>query len=275
MELTPNDIRNTTFESGFRGYEKEQVDAFIETVAAALEQARTDMARKAEEFDRLRKQNEELKEMEDTVKHAVLEAQKHADQIIAHAKKEAELMLSEAKQKRDAVIEERHRKVSEVQAKVEELQFTRNSFYNKLRGEIEAHLKLVNSISPAREEHHQMPVAEEPKHEQPDTNEYHSEEVQPDAAEEAEYNEQPSPDGDVDEAQPGVMEEKKQFGQPEAQKEQETTKDPLKSSQPQQPERPTLEIDDNEIDRLVEGFQEEVEKQTEEVANGQSQREDI
>ncbi len=263
MELTPNDIRNTSFESGFRGYEKEQVDTFLETVAAALEQARTEMARKVEDYDRLKKQNQELKDMEDTVKHAVLEAQKHADQIIAHAKKEAELMLSEAKQKRDAVIEERHRKVSEVQAKVEELEFTRNSFYNKLRGEIEAHLKLVNSISPSREEHHQMPVVEEPKHEQPDTNEYHSEEVQPDAAEEN-FNEEPAPDAEVDEAQPGVMEEKNQSGRPETPKET-----------PQPPERPTLEIDDNEIDRLVEGFQEEVEKQTEEVANGQSQREDI
>ena len=264
MELTPNDIRNTTFESGFRGYDKEQVDSFLESVAAALEQARAELARKNEDYDRLKRQYDELKDMEDTVKHAVLEAQKHADQIVAHAKKEGELMISEAKQKRDAIIEERHRKVSEIQAKVDELEFMRNSFYNKLRGEIEAHLKLVNSISPVREQMAPVPpAAKNAEQKQADASEYHAQEVKPDEPDE-EFSGEPAPDAAVDDIQPGVMEEKNQFGQQEAPK-----------VAPKTHERPQLVIDDNEIDRLVEGFQEEVNKNTEEVANGQSPRQNI
>jgi cell division initiation protein len=148
MQLTPNDIRNQQFSTGFRGYNKAEVDAFKERISAALEETRVEISKMTEEKEMLTRKYEELKKLEETIKKVVIEAQKSGEQIIANARKEAELIVSEGKQRRDRAIDEMHTKLSELETNIHELEFTRKSFYNKLRAEIEAHLKLVDSIQP-------------------------------------------------------------------------------------------------------------------------------
>lgn len=148
MELTPNEMRNHKFPSAMRGYNKAEVDAYIQAAADALEEARAQLVALTEEREALENRYNELKEMQETIKAAVLEAQKSGEEIKANAKREAELIISEAKHRRDKMIDEKYQKLSEVEARIHELEYTRKSFYNKLRSEIEAHLRLVDSILP-------------------------------------------------------------------------------------------------------------------------------
>jgi cell division initiation protein len=148
MELTPNEMRNHTFPSAMRGYNKAEVDAYIQAAADALEEARAQLVALTEEREALENRYDELKAMQDTIKAAVLEAQKSGEEIKANARKEAELIISEAKHRRDKLIDEKYQKLSEIEARIHELEYTKKSFYNKLRAEIEAHLRLVDSILP-------------------------------------------------------------------------------------------------------------------------------
>ncbi|UCD17676.1 MAG: DivIVA domain-containing protein, partial [Candidatus Zixiibacteriota bacterium] len=155
MELTPNEMRNQTFASSFRGYSKAEVDAFRNAAASALEEAKVKILNLTEDYESLKQHYQVLKNLEETVKTAMVEAQKSSEQIVINARKEAELIINQAKHHRDQLIGEKHRLLSELEAQMAKMEFTRKSFYNKLRAEMEAHLKLVDSIYPGEQQQDQ------------------------------------------------------------------------------------------------------------------------
>jgi len=148
MELTPNEMKNHQFANQMRGYDKEEVKAFIDGAAGALENAFAENEKLNRDNQSLNVRYEELKGLEDTIRSAVLEAQKNANQIIANAKKESELILSEAKLESEKTLDSKQKQMGDLEQKIQKLEYTKEQFYSKLRSEIEAHLKLVDSICP-------------------------------------------------------------------------------------------------------------------------------
>ncbi len=144
MGLTPNEIRNQEFSSSMRGYTRSEVEAFKEAAAAALEEAKVELLKQTEKNKGLNEKYQDLKNLEETLKSSVIEAQKGAEQTLANSKKEAELIITDAKQKRDGIIEDKHRKLAELETRIHELEFTRKSFYARLKSEIESYLKLIS-----------------------------------------------------------------------------------------------------------------------------------
>lgn len=94
--ITPLDIHNKEFSRSFRGYNEDEVDEFLDLVVA--------------EFERLIRENEELqstiaglesriehyKGLEETLKNAIVLAQKAADEIKEAAAREAEAIKRQA-----------------------------------------------------------------------------------------------------------------------------------------------------------------------------------
>jgi cell division initiation protein len=146
MGLTPNELRNQEFSSSMRGYTRAEVDAFKEAAAAALEEARVEILKLTEENSVLSGRYQDLKNLEETLKSSVIEAQKGADQTIANSRREAELIIAEARHRRDEIIEERHHYLVELDTRIRELDLTRKSLYGKLRSELESYLKLINQV---------------------------------------------------------------------------------------------------------------------------------
>lgn len=150
MELSPNEIRNQRFSQAFRGYNKTEVDAFLAGVATSLEEARVQAIKLTEEKEALTQRYQELKNIEETIKMAVVEAQRGAEVMLSNARKEADLIVAEARRRRDEIIEERHRKAADLERRLEELEFTRRSLYTKLRADIGAHLKILENLDPLK-----------------------------------------------------------------------------------------------------------------------------
>ena len=306
MDLTPNDIRNQAFSSSFRGYAKEEVGAFKEAVATALDEARVQVQKLTQELDSVSQRYNEIKGLEETVKSAVIEAQKNSEQIVANARKEAELIVNEAKQRRDQSIEAKHLKMSELEAKINELKFSKQSLYTKLRGEIQAHLKLVDSIypetKPTKDYTPEPPKAV--KKPLQDTQPVKPPSVEPPSVEappmeNPQVEAPPVKDPTVEASpmeNPQVEEQVKDpmGGEPpmendppvemsplkdEHPTDEESTRDfepPVnkwdeKETRPEQKDKPSLDFNDSDIDSLVDGLQEEAE----EVKNGQTQGSDI
>jgi cell division initiation protein len=141
-------MRNHEFGTQMRGYDKAEVKAFVEGAADALEIAINQFQALKNENEKIIAQYKQLKDLEDTIKSAVMEAQKNANQILANAKKESELMLSDAKQKSEKMYDEKHKHLKDIEDRIQKLEYQKESFYSKLRSEIESHLKLVDSICP-------------------------------------------------------------------------------------------------------------------------------
>lgn len=99
--LTPLDIHNKEFIKSFRGYNEDEVDEFLDLVVA--------------EFEGFIRENEELhasiaglearighyKGLEETLKNAIVLAQKAADQIKESAAREADVIMEEARRQAD------------------------------------------------------------------------------------------------------------------------------------------------------------------------------
>lgn len=147
MDLSPNDIRNYEFASQIRGYSKDDVDDFRELVAAALETLKQDNLKLSTEIDSLKTQLAGLRQFEDTIKSAAIDARRNADLTVANAKKEAELLLSRAKTEAMEIIGSRAQKVGEIEDQITKLQFTKKSYLSKLRNLIKSHLEVLEEIS--------------------------------------------------------------------------------------------------------------------------------
>jgi len=149
MALTPNDIRNYEFSNQMRGYDKEEVDDFLEQTAKVLEEVKQENLKLSMEIDSLKSQLAGLRQFEDTIKSAAIDARRNADQTIANAKKEAELIISQAKSEAGKMINTQSSKISELENQISKLELTKKSFISKIRNLLNSHMDMIDDIAKA------------------------------------------------------------------------------------------------------------------------------
>ena len=143
MSLTANDIRSIEIRSQMRGYDKEEVDNLLEQVAVALETTKQENVKLSMEIDSLRSEVASLKENEDVIKGAAIDARKNADATIKGAKKEAAETVNKAKEEAKAIIAGNSKKVQEIEQHIQSLDKNRKTYLSKLRTLISSHLELA------------------------------------------------------------------------------------------------------------------------------------
>lgn len=122
MKVTPLEIRQKTFEKGFRGYEKEEVDAYLLTLSVEWEKMQEDLREQRLKIDSLDREVHKMREVEsslyktlktaeDTGTHVVEQANKSAELILREAQMNADALLNDAKYKTKNLIEEAEVKV--------------------------------------------------------------------------------------------------------------------------------------------------------------------
>ncbi|NBP70696.1 MAG: DivIVA domain-containing protein [Cytophagia bacterium] len=131
MRITPLEIRQKSFEKNFRGYDKDEVNAFLMTLSQEwqrtldevkemklkLETADKEVAKLREVESSLYKT---LKTAEDTGANVIEQARQAADLHLRESNMRAEAMLSEAKSKAKDCIEEADMKAKEIIADMED-----------------------------------------------------------------------------------------------------------------------------------------------------------
>lgn len=115
--MNVSDIHNVTFDRVMRGYKPEEVDAYLDKVAAELErlQGELDRARKDKEDAEkkmyiLAEKVDQYRNDEETLKTALLNAQRMGESVIHEARQQAETILydatNKANQARDVAIQQ-------------------------------------------------------------------------------------------------------------------------------------------------------------------------
>ncbi len=116
MKITPLEIRQKTFEKNFRGYDKEEVTAFLLSVSNEWErmmdeqkELRIKLEQSEKEVQKLREVESSLfktlKTAEDTGANMIDQATKAAELHLKETQMNAEAMLNEAKSKAKSIIE--------------------------------------------------------------------------------------------------------------------------------------------------------------------------
>lgn len=143
MSLTPMDIHNKEFERGFRGYNMEEVDDFLSTVARDFETMMREIADLREQVDRLTDKNKSYEKLEETLHNAILVAQEAAEEVKQYANREAELIRREADKDAQRIVEEARYKASRILAEHEDLYKQAQVFKMRFRSFIEAQLSTL------------------------------------------------------------------------------------------------------------------------------------
>ena len=136
MRITPLDIQQMVFKVNFRGYDKEEVNRFLEELAQTVESLNRDHAVQQEKIIYLEQQLAELKRTEATLSNTLLSAQSLAEDVKRNAQREADLVIKEAEVKAGELIRQARVALTDTQRDLSSLQKQRLLMIERLRASL-------------------------------------------------------------------------------------------------------------------------------------------
>ena len=143
MRITPLDIQQKQFPMKFRGFDVEEVYAFLEVVREEMEDLLRENASLKEQVYRAESQIKDYKDMETTLRETLMTAQQMVEEYKTNARKEAELLIREAEIKADRVMKEAQEKVVKIHEDIVDLKGIRRHFKEELKRLIESHMRMM------------------------------------------------------------------------------------------------------------------------------------
>ena len=156
MPITSLEIKDKTFGVQFRGFNREEVDEFLDIIVRDYE----DLVRSNHEKDQHIKNLEDrlsyFDEIKDSLSQSVLIAQDTAERvkqaandrshnIIQQAEQDAQRLLDEAKYKANEILRQATDNAKKVAVETEELKNKSRVFHQRLKSTIESQLAIVDS----------------------------------------------------------------------------------------------------------------------------------
>jgi cell division initiation protein len=164
MPIRPIDIRRKEFKSGFRGYQPNQVDDFLDAVAEEFERNYTENQRMREEVSSLRDRLQQFEDLEGSIRAALVHAEQASNDVRRAATQEAEGLKQTAQREADFTIREAqsrsHQMLADSSARIERvqdsydaLQEAKRSFANDFRHLLKTYTDMMDNmeVSTARE----------------------------------------------------------------------------------------------------------------------------
>jgi cell division initiation protein len=148
MKITPLDIRQKRFESALRGFDRREVEAFLEMLAGEFEEIVKENISLKEEIKRDAVKLEHLHDKERTLQETMVSAQRISEEVQQSAKKEAEIIVAEAEHQAERIVHDAHQKLVQVVADINELKRQRIQFESQVRSVIDSHLKMLETFRP-------------------------------------------------------------------------------------------------------------------------------
>jgi cell division initiation protein len=152
MRITPLDIQQKQFPMKFRGFDIEEVYAFLEIIREEMEDLLRENASLKENVQRLENQIKEYRDMETTLRETLLTAQQLVEDYKTNARKEAELVVREAELKADSVLKEAQEKVIKIHEDIVDLKGIRRHFKEEIKRMVESHMKMLEFDKEREEE---------------------------------------------------------------------------------------------------------------------------
>lgn len=150
MRLTPIEIRQHRFNSRLRGYDRDEVEAFLETVVADFEEVVRENAQLRREAERLARELDTYRAREKTIQETLTTAKEVVDQLKRTAMREAETIVVDAELRSEKLVGEAREQRSALSHEISELRHLRTRLDADLRRTLESYLRLVDSLEEAR-----------------------------------------------------------------------------------------------------------------------------
>lgn len=114
MNITPLEIRQKEFEKAFRGYDKDEVSAFLSSMSQEWERV-MDMQKELKiKLESAEKEVDKLRQVENSLYKTLKTAEDTGANVISQANKSAELHLKESQIKADTLIQDANHKAATI-----------------------------------------------------------------------------------------------------------------------------------------------------------------
>ena len=144
MKITPLDIQQMVFRTKLRGYDREEVNRFLEELAQTVESLNRDNALLRERLAMTEQQVSELKRTETTLSNTLVAAQSLADDVKRSANRDAELIVKEAELKAGEVIRQARVELGETQRDLSQLQKQRLLMVERMRATLHTFERMLD-----------------------------------------------------------------------------------------------------------------------------------
>ncbi len=146
---TREDMGAVEFKTAFKGYNIAEVNEYIATQRAELEDIRAENAELYKRIEKLKTQNENLKKKEEDREKRLESTKDEADRIIRDAKKKAAQELLRANRKCSLMVAEMTEQVDEQKRLYQATKIEAAKFRNALFALYRDHIELINAMSEA------------------------------------------------------------------------------------------------------------------------------
>ena len=144
--MNADDIRNVTFDKVMRGYRSEEVDAYLEQVAAEMEKLQADKEDNEKKLFILEEKVDQYRHDEETLKTALLNAQRMGESVIHEARQKAETILYDANTKANQLKQEAADNVAEMEQELARLKTEVAQFKSNVLMLYRQHIESLSAV---------------------------------------------------------------------------------------------------------------------------------
>lgn len=144
IKVTPLDIQQKRFHIGFRGYDRTEVEMFLDLVRDEMESLVREVADLREFRQGYDQRLRELVEKEENVKNTMLMTQKLIEELKDGARKEADLIVKDAGIRSEQTVGNAQQEKFKLESDIQELRRRKHQFLQDLKKVIQMHLEMVN-----------------------------------------------------------------------------------------------------------------------------------
>ncbi len=151
-KLTPLEIQQQRFATGFRGYSTAEVDSFLDHAADTIETLMMENESLKEKNLQLGQENQDFRAREESFKRVMLNSQKVLEQMNENARKSSEVMVAQAEVDAERIIQSAHHTLARMHEEISELKRQKIHFRTQLRAMIQVHGELLDLTEAEQDE---------------------------------------------------------------------------------------------------------------------------
>jgi cell division initiation protein len=149
ISITPLDMRQARFTTALRGFDKADVNAFLQEAAEGFDLALRENERLRMEIVRLEASLNQYRELEGSLKTTLMSAQKIADDMRENAQQEAARLVREAEGRVELMVHKAQARTEDIEREIDGLRIKRREAETNVEGTIAA---LHNTLDFIREQ---------------------------------------------------------------------------------------------------------------------------
>ncbi len=144
MKLSPMNIKNQQFGKSVRGFDPEEVKAFLVKLADEIDNLQEENSSLKKQLDEANIKLQEFGRIERGLKETFLKAQETSSQAVEEARKRSSIIIKEAETKAARILEKARQSANEIKNSVMELREEKNLIVARLKAIINSQARLLD-----------------------------------------------------------------------------------------------------------------------------------